>query len=320
MKKILIGISAVLVLALAAVAMAAHPGGGPHGKMKMRGGHGEMHGEMMEAHFAALGLTEDQKAAAKQLHEELRAKAEPLMEQVRERHEALQTMLDGANPDPATVGNQVIAAHQTRTQLKALHEDFKTRFTALLTDEQKEKLEQFHERHGDPERPTHSRASSRTAAPASSAPAALFWAGPGPSTKPPLVPGPAAFLVLESRLAVGYPTERRPVGRLRIGVEATNRYSAPRQGEVSRYAGAASETPHGASLQWGLRLSNTLSGPFRLEHALEIPARLRLRLFPSISSTPASRRASFFYSSSICRPIWMRCACGEPAPCIDSVR
>ncbi|HEX6899340.1 MAG TPA: Spy/CpxP family protein refolding chaperone [Thermoanaerobaculia bacterium] len=150
MKKILIGICALLVLAAVALAQ-HHPGGGPHGmKMKMRGDHGKMHGEMMEAHFAALGLTEDQKAQAKQLHEELRAKAEPLMDQVRGHHEELQTLLDGANPDPATVGNHVIAAHKTREQLKALHDDFKTRFTALLTAEQKEKLEQFHERHGDP--------------------------------------------------------------------------------------------------------------------------------------------------------------------------
>ena len=120
--------------------------------MKMRGEPGEMHTDMMEAHFAALGLTEDQKTQAKQLHEELRAKAEPLMEQVREQHEAVETMLESANPDPTAVGRQVIAAHQTREQLKALHEDFKTRFTALLTAEQKEKLEQFHERHDDGER------------------------------------------------------------------------------------------------------------------------------------------------------------------------
>jgi Spy/CpxP family protein refolding chaperone len=151
MKKILIGICALLVLAAVALAQ-HHPDGGPHGKMKMRGEHGKMRGDMMEAHFAALGLTEDQKASAKQLHEELRAKAEPLMERLHEQHEQLQTLLEGANPDPATVGRQVITAHQTKAQLQALHEDFKTRFAALLTDEQKEKLEQFHERHGDGER------------------------------------------------------------------------------------------------------------------------------------------------------------------------
>ena len=140
MKKILIGICALLVLAT--VAMAAHPGGGPHGKMR-----GEMRGEMMEAHFAALNLTEGQKAAAKQLHEELRAKAEPLMEQAHEQWEAVHALLDSDNPNPTEVGTRAIAAHQTRAQLKALHEEFKTRFTALLTAEQKEKLEAFHERH-----------------------------------------------------------------------------------------------------------------------------------------------------------------------------
>ena len=145
MKKILIGICAVLVLAT--VAMAAHPGrpgGGPHGKMR-----GGMHGDMMQAHFAALNLTADQKAAAKKLHEELRAQAEPLMEQAHERWEAVQELLESANPDPTEVGNRVITAHQSRAQLKALHEDFKTRFSALLTEEQKEKLEELHENRGE---------------------------------------------------------------------------------------------------------------------------------------------------------------------------
>lgn len=144
MKKILIGICAIF--ALAAMAIAAQPGhrGGPHGKMRgeMRG---EMHGKMMEAHFAALDLTADQKAAVKQLHEELRAKAEPLMEQAHEQWEAVHDLLESANPDPTEVGTRAIAAHQTRGQLKALHDDFKTRFSALLTAEQKAKLEELHE-------------------------------------------------------------------------------------------------------------------------------------------------------------------------------
>jgi len=140
MKKILIGICAVLVLAAVALAQPGHRGGGPHGKMR---------GDMMEAHFAALNLTEEQKAAAKQLHEELRTKAEPLMEQAHEQWEAVHELLDSDNPNPTEVGTRAIAAHQTRAQLKALHDEFKTRFTALLTAEQRTKLEKFHERHED---------------------------------------------------------------------------------------------------------------------------------------------------------------------------
>lgn len=136
MKKFLFAGVAVLVLATGAMAAGVH-GHGPHAK----GGH--------EGFFAAaLDLTDAQKASLKPLHENLRAQAEPLMEQLHQQMEDIHTLLDTANPDPTEVGNRAIAANATRREIKALHETFKASLTALLTDEQKEKLAEIEEKHG----------------------------------------------------------------------------------------------------------------------------------------------------------------------------
>ncbi|HVR95627.1 MAG TPA: periplasmic heavy metal sensor [Thermoanaerobaculia bacterium] len=141
MKKILLGLCAVLaVLIVAGVAMAgdrAH-GRGP-GIVRMH------HQQFAEE----LNLTEEQQASVRQIHEDLRTRTEPVMEQLHQQMEDLEALLDTANPNPTEVGSKAIAAHATRTQLKALHDDFKTRFQALLTDEQKAKLAEIEAEHGD---------------------------------------------------------------------------------------------------------------------------------------------------------------------------
>jgi Spy/CpxP family protein refolding chaperone len=136
MKKILFGVFAVLVLAAAAIA-AEHHGGGQH------------MARMHEHLTRALNLTDEQQAAARQIHEEMMPRAEALMEQHRQQREELHALLDTANPNPTEVGNKAIAAHATRNQLKALHEEGMTRFKALLTEEQRTRLEEMHERHGE---------------------------------------------------------------------------------------------------------------------------------------------------------------------------
>lgn len=141
MKKFLfagLAVLAVLIVATGAMAAGIHGHGPGHGK----GGR--------EAFFAtALDLTDAQKATLKPLHENLRTQAKPLMEQLHQQMEDVHALLDTADPDPAEVGNRAIAAHATRQQLKALHDTFKARVTALLTDEQKEKLAEIEERHGE---------------------------------------------------------------------------------------------------------------------------------------------------------------------------
>ncbi|HEY0554593.1 MAG TPA: periplasmic heavy metal sensor [Thermoanaerobaculia bacterium] len=147
MKKIMtFCLSAALVLGAAfAVQAQMH---GPHG-------HGDMAAHM-DHMTKALNLTADQQAAVKKLHAELMAKAEPLMAQHHQQQADLKTLMNGVNPNSDEVGQKTLAAHNTELQLKALHEDFKTKFKALLTPDQQTKLAQIeaahpHGPHGGPD-------------------------------------------------------------------------------------------------------------------------------------------------------------------------
>jgi Spy/CpxP family protein refolding chaperone len=115
-------------------------------------GHG-FHGKAGADHTAfltkALNLTADQQTAVTKLHQDLMAKAQPLMQQHRQQMSEVKTLLDGVNPDATEIGQKTIAAHATMQQLKSLHEDFKTKLTALLTPDQKTKLQQLQQAHGD---------------------------------------------------------------------------------------------------------------------------------------------------------------------------
>jgi Spy/CpxP family protein refolding chaperone len=149
-KRVLFSILAVLVL-VAGVALAGErihrtkveEGGGPHIAFMMHHG----------SHFAEeLGLNAEQKESAKQLHEELMAKAEPVMEQHHQQMKEIHELLDAGNVNATDIGQRMIAAHATRKQLETIHEDGMERFKALLTEEQREKLEKL-----DTERPMRRR-------------------------------------------------------------------------------------------------------------------------------------------------------------------
>jgi Spy/CpxP family protein refolding chaperone len=146
-KRILFSLIAAFVL-VAGVALAGEHfkrvvvgegGGGPH--MFFAG----------EGHFAAeLGLSEEQKESVKQLHEELMAKAKPIMEQHHQQMEELHALLDAGNANATEIGQKAIAAHATRKQLEAIHEEGFERFKSLLTEEQQAKLEELKEDHPFP--------------------------------------------------------------------------------------------------------------------------------------------------------------------------
>jgi len=122
---------AALLAAGAAVAQPPHP----HGKAGMAG---------MEAHLAAaLSLTEEQKTQAKALHDQLKTQMAPLAAQSRQQRQELKSLMNGTNPDATEIGQKTLAANQTRAQIKALHENFKAKFTALLTPDQQTKLAQM---------------------------------------------------------------------------------------------------------------------------------------------------------------------------------
>lgn len=145
MKKIFALCFGAVLLVGAALALHAQ---GP-GSLHRMGGHGGHMGAMdadhmkgMEEFLAkALDLTDAQKAAARKIHEEIAAKAMPLMEQHRQQMEEVHALLEGANPDATEIGQKVIAAHASMKQIEALHEEGMERFKALLTEEQKAKLE-----------------------------------------------------------------------------------------------------------------------------------------------------------------------------------
>ena len=136
MKKLMtFALSAALMFGATFAVQAQH---GPHGKG-------------MADHMAymtkALNLTADQQTAVKQLHTEMMAKSQPLMAQHRQQKTELKTLMNGVNPSSDEIGQKTLAAHNTELQLKALHDEFKTKFKALLTPDQQTKLTQIEASH-----------------------------------------------------------------------------------------------------------------------------------------------------------------------------
>ena len=130
-----------LVLALLAVGGVALAQG--HMMHRMPGPDGD--GAFMSHIADELGLTPEQKEEAKQIHEAVFEKAKPVMEQHHAQMEEIESLLDSGKVTAQEIGTKVIAAHATRKQLEAIHEDAMAQFKALLNDEQKAKLEKMHE-------------------------------------------------------------------------------------------------------------------------------------------------------------------------------
>lgn len=145
-KRILFSLMAALLL-VAGAALA-----GDHFKQAMGHGHGGPGGHMAAMHgiVSELGLSEEQKEAAKQIHEEIWARAEPLMEQHHQQMEEIHALLDAGNANAAEIGQKMITAHASKKQLEAAHEEGMARFKALLTEEQKARLEELMKDHPGP--------------------------------------------------------------------------------------------------------------------------------------------------------------------------
>jgi len=117
------------------------------------GGHARMMHHRAAFLTKTLNLTADQQVAAKKLHEDLAAQAQPLMAQHRQQMQEIHALLDGGSADAAAIGQKTIDAHATGQQLKALHDDFTTKFSALLNPDQLTKFQQIqaaHPAHGHP--------------------------------------------------------------------------------------------------------------------------------------------------------------------------
>jgi len=140
--------AALLVLAGLAVPALAQPDGqagerpawGRHAGPGGHGGHGGPGAHRLGRLARVLELTEAQVAEARALHEAARADLEPIFAASRELRTRLDGLLDAPSPDPAQVGEVVIALRQNREAMRAVREETKAGFEALLTAEQREKL------------------------------------------------------------------------------------------------------------------------------------------------------------------------------------
>jgi Spy/CpxP family protein refolding chaperone len=136
MKKIVMASLLLFLLVVGGVAVAQ----GHKMHHRMPGGHD---GELVSHIAEELGLTQEQKDAAREIHEAVFEKAKPLMEQHHAQMEEIHTLLDAGTATAQELGTRLIAAHATKKQLEAIHEDAKAQFSTLLTDEQKAKFEKM---------------------------------------------------------------------------------------------------------------------------------------------------------------------------------
>jgi Spy/CpxP family protein refolding chaperone len=139
-----IALAAALALAVAVLGVGAHTA------LAGKGVHGMDQAEHMAKLATALGLSDQQKAAARKLHEQTAAKAGPLREQARLQHDEIEAMLDSGSADPAELGHRLIEMHATHKKLEALHAQNFASFRAQLNAEQRGKLDKLHQSHGGP--------------------------------------------------------------------------------------------------------------------------------------------------------------------------
>ena len=90
---------------------------------------------------AALGLTDQQKAVWASAFSTMRATAQPLHAQAKAIRAEIDALFAQGNPDPALLGQKMIAMHAVREQLHQARATMESTTTSVLTDEQKLKLD-----------------------------------------------------------------------------------------------------------------------------------------------------------------------------------
>ena len=146
-KAVLGSLGALALASASAYAVGAPEAGGRPGRTQ---GRGEWGGPMRMGMMGALNLTEEQRASFKQIVEEQHQAQQPLRQQERELREQIRQQLDGGNADPTTIGQLTIQAHALGKQLHESRAALMERFEALLTPEQKARLEQLKSERGRP--------------------------------------------------------------------------------------------------------------------------------------------------------------------------
>lgn len=126
----LVGLGVVALLgASVAAAQPAGPGEGRPG----RGG--------FDGPARFLGLTEEQQTVAREAFERQRPAMREIHEGLRENQEAQRQALESESPDPCVIGELAVEGHALQERARALREEAKKALEAVLTPEQKQKLE-----------------------------------------------------------------------------------------------------------------------------------------------------------------------------------
>ena len=125
------------------------PGGGPppmHGGRMGHCGHGPdgmagPGGQHSDAVLKeAFGLSDAQVAGLKVLGEKRQASVEALHKQMADGRKALEETLKAEKPEPAKVGNALLAVRGYEKQMPKIEETYRAGFKALLTPDQQKKL------------------------------------------------------------------------------------------------------------------------------------------------------------------------------------
>lgn len=104
-------------------------------------------GRGLRAALATLDLTDAQKEKVRQLFESERPKYESLRQEGRAARQALRAASESPNADPAAVGAAFLKVRTHARTMKAEREASKARLEALLTAEQRGRLEGWLEAH-----------------------------------------------------------------------------------------------------------------------------------------------------------------------------
>ena len=134
-KILLLSVLALFLLALPAM---AQPGGNARPDPNEI-----LHNPRALARF--LKLTPAQQETLKTLAQELEGKVKPIRDQQKALKDQLQDQLDAASPNACTIGDTVLDIHENYEKIEAALKDFDTKFTAILTPEQKRKYDALKE-------------------------------------------------------------------------------------------------------------------------------------------------------------------------------
>lgn len=89
-----------------------------------------------------LGLSEEQRTQLKAMREKTNGTLKPLLQSARQAHQAFRETLEAEDADATAVGQAALAMHAAQKKVRAAQRATFEKMKAILTPEQREKLEQ----------------------------------------------------------------------------------------------------------------------------------------------------------------------------------